>query len=235
MSDQATDLTVLSVLKAGHWFSGLDDTLLKELAQLSHIKTYASQEIIFSRGQLGAELYGIISGSVRVMTESVEGRELALNTMHPGDIGGEIAALDGGERTASWVAIEPTTVFVIARTRLHDLMMRKPSLALHMINVLCQRVRNTSQQVEDAAFLSVPERLAQQLAAMVAACGSAIPCRVDISQRELAAFLSASRQVVNGTLQDWQRQELIAVGRGYVEVLDLEGMLDAAEHTESNA
>lgn len=228
MSQQATDLTVLSVLKAGHWFSGLDESLLRELAQLSRIRNFASNETIFSRGQPGEDLYGIISGKVRVLTESAEGRELALNTMLAGDIGGEIAALDGGERTASWVAVEPTTAFVISRGSLQTLMLKRPSLAVHMISVLCQRLRNTSRQVEDAAFLSLPERLARQMVTMAEVSNRPLPCRIDISQRELAAFMSASRQVVNGCLQDWQRQELIEVGRGYVVVKDIDGLLAAA-------
>ena len=86
--------------------------------------------------------------------------------MVAGKIGGEIAALDGGVRTATWIAVEPTTVFAIARTDLLELMAQRPEFTHHMVEVFCQRVRNTSQQVEDAAFLSVPERLARQILSM---------------------------------------------------------------------
>jgi CRP/FNR family cyclic AMP-dependent transcriptional regulator len=148
--------------------------------------------------------------------------------MVAGKIGGEIAALDGGLRTATWIAIESTTVFAIARTNLLELMTKRPEFAHHMVEVLCQRVRTTSQQVEDAAFLAVPERLARQILSMVSASEQSLPCRIQISQRELAAFLNASRQVVNGYLQEWQRLGFIKVGRGYVEVQNTVGMLEHA-------
>jgi len=74
----------------------------------------------------------------------------------------------------------------------------------------------------------VPERLARQILSMVSASEQSLPCRIQISQRELAAFLNASRQVVNGYLQEWQRLGFIKVGRGYVEVQNTVGMLEHA-------
>ena len=105
--------------------------------------------------------------------------------------------------------------------------MRRPAIALHMIDVLCERVRGTSQQVEDAAFLSLPQRLASQLKVMVEDADAERP-RINISQRELATFLNGSRQVVNACLQEWQKLGFIEVGRGYVEVRDLGGVLEHA-------
>lgn len=195
------------------------------------IRNFSEGEMLFQRGDPGNFLYGIITGSIRVTTQSKDGNELSLNTMVAGKIGGEIAAFDGGVRTATWISVEPTTVFAIARTDLLELMAQRPEFAHHMVEVLCQRVLNTSQQVEDAAFLSVPERLARQILSMVDTSEQNLPCRIQISQRELAAFLNASRQVVTGCLQEWQRLEFIKVGRGYVEVRNTVGMLERAAQT----
>ena len=228
MNSNSHKLSALSILKGGSWFKNLDATLQQELADLSVIRHFQPGETIFIRGEPGDCIYGIIAGAVRVTTQSLDGRELSLNTMLPGDIGGEIAALDGGVRTATGTALEATTVFVISRHHMRELMVRQPAFALHMIDVLCARVRNTSQQVEDAAFLSLPERLARQLGVMVEVAGHTTPCRIKISQRELASFLNASRQVVNGLLQEWQRLGLISVGRGFVEVGDLPALIEHA-------
>ncbi len=225
------NLSALTVLKGGHWFKNLDSDLQRELADISVLRQYKAGEAVFVRNEPGDYIYGIMAGSIRVTTESIDGRELALNTMGPGAIGGEIAALDGGRRTATGTATEATTVFVIARNALRDLMMKRPAIALHMIDVLCERVRGTSQQVEDAAFLSLPQRLASQLKVMVEDADDQPP-RIHISQRELATFLNGSRQVVNACLQEWQKLGFIEVGRGYVEVHNLEGLLEHAAGSE---
>ncbi len=224
--------TAMTVLKSGLWFKGLPEPLLKEVASLSVVRNYDAGQVIFERGEPGNYIYGIIAGTVRISIQSEDGRDLALNTMGAGDIGGEIAVLDGGRRTATGTARTSTTVFVIGREDLRALMLERPELALHMIEVLCERVRRTSQQVENAAFLSLPQRLARQLEAMVrdAACNgdeTVSGTRLEISQSEMASFLNGSRQGVNMCLQDWQRAGWVAVGRGYVVVLDLDAILDA--------
>lgn len=216
--------TVFSILRTGSWFRGLDDDLLRELADVSVFRTIKRGEVLFARNEPGNNIYGLVSGRVLITTESEDGREFALNNMGPGDISGEIAALDGGLRTATGTATEDTQVFVITRENLHALMLRRPEIALHMIEVLCERVRRVSRIVEETAFLSVPERLASQLAHMVASIGTSPPCRIQISQRELAAFLNTTRQSVNVTLKRWQSKGYLEIGRGYVEVIDLDGI-----------
>lgn len=226
MHDQTSTekVAALTVLRSGHWFRGLSDDLLRRIAQLSVTRVYARGEIIFHRDDPGDYLYGIIAGSVRIFTQSSDGQELALNTHPAGDIGGEIAALDGGVRTASARALDDTTLFMVHRDALRALMLDEPQIALHLIDMLCERVRWTSHQVESAAFLSLAERLADQLQVMVEAGGGQLPTTLRISQSELASFLNVSRQAVNGCLQDWQRAGCVQLGRGSIEVLDLAGL-----------
>ncbi|MEM9620848.1 MAG: Crp/Fnr family transcriptional regulator [Pseudomonadota bacterium] len=216
---------VLTVLQNSPIFSALPDSLLREIAALSTTRTYQQGELVFQRHDPGDYLYGVISGSLRISVSSPDGRELALSTTGPGEIGGEISVLDGGTRTTSGRALETTLVFTVPRQPFAGLMLRQPSIALHMIQLLCARVRQTSQQVEDAAFLSLPQRLAGQLHNLVQALEQPLPCTVKISQSELASFLNVSRQVVNGCLQEWQRLGFIQLGRGHVKVSDLNGLL----------
>ena len=215
---------VLTVLKNSRNFRGLENKLLVELAVLCITHEYKAGELIFQRDDPGDYLYGVISGSLRMQVHSNDGRELALSTTQPGEIGGEIAALDGGTRTATAQALEPTTLFIVPGEEFRKLMARSPDLTQHMIEMLCARVRQTSQQVEDAAFLTVPQKLARQLQILVSASGNRLPCHLKISQTELATFLNASRQMVNGCLQAWQKLGYVKLGRGSLEVLDVLGL-----------
>ncbi len=226
MGDQSViNLATVTVLKNSEWFSDMSDELLREIAALSSQRKYQAGELVFARDTPGDYLYGVIAGSIRVTTMARDGRELALNTMHAGDVIGEIAVLDGGVRTASGHALEPTTVFLVPREQFSALMLRQPSIALHMIRLLCERVRRTSRQVEEASFLSLKERLARQLSKLVEDQGGELPCTIKISQSELASFLNASRQAVNGCLQEWAKLDLISIRRGSVTVHDLARIL----------
>ena len=215
----------LTVLKNSTWFHGIRLSLLREITALSMQRRYGSGETVFSRDEPGDHLFGVISGTIRVTTQSADGRELALNTMKAGDLIGEISVLDGGTRTASGHTLEPTVVFVIPRAQFTALMLRQPNIALHMIELLCERVRHASLQVEEAAFLSVSERLGRLLEKLVNEAGTEHPppatCTIKMSQSELASFLNASRQSVNGCLQVWQKQGFVSLGRGRIEIHQL--------------
>lgn len=230
MTDSSTpNLATLTVLNNSNWFRGVAPTLLREIAALTVQRRYSAGETVFHRDQPGDYLYGVIAGSIRVTTQAADGRQLALRTMLAGDLIGEIAVLDGGKRTASGHALEETLVFMVPREQFTALMMRRPTIALHMIEVLCARVRQTSQQVEDAAFLTLSQRLARLLEKFVAETGGRAPCTITTSQSELGSFLNASRQAVNGALQKWQKAGFITLGRGRIEVHDLAGVLAADE------
>ena len=221
-------IAALTVLKNGAWFGTLPDALLRKIAALSVQRKYDTDELVYQRDEPGDYLHGVIAGSIRVATASKDGRELALNTMRAGDIIGEIAVLDGGVRTASSYALEPTTTFLIHREDFRALMSQEPSIADHMIRLLCERVRFTSAQVEEAAFLSLPQRLARRLQKFVEDTDIGLPCTVKISQSELASFINASRQAVNGILQDWAKKGFVQLNRGSIIVVDLDGISGAA-------
>ena len=224
MTERA-NAAAFTALKNSAWFKGLNDELLSDVAALSVTRTYQAGETLFQRNEPGDYLYGVISGQVRISTQSAEGRELALNTLGPGDIGGEIAVLDGGARTATGRALTKTTVFVVPREGLTQLMMRQPRLAVYLVRVLCERVRHTSAQIESAAFLTLPQRVALHLNGLVQESNEELPCRVKVSQAEMAMFLNVSRQVTNKCLQKMQADGFVTLGRGNILVHDLDTLL----------
>ena len=99
---------------------------------------------IFSKGDKGDCLYGILSGRVRIYSNSAEGAEIMLNVLEPGDLFGEIALLDGSTRTASAAAMEQADLLRIHRAHFLPYVKANPDLILAMLTLLCQRLRWTS-------------------------------------------------------------------------------------------
>ena len=87
---------------------------------------------------------------------------------------------------------------------------------MHLIELLCRRVRWTSEQMEDSSLLAAPARLAKRLVSLARSHGRATPAGAELkmSQEELAQFLGLSRQIVNKHLQTWKRKEWITLARG---------------------
>jgi CRP-like cAMP-binding protein len=219
-------LTARAVLKANLLLGSLPEPAIDKLAALAIRRSCARGTRIFSRGDPGDALFGLISGQVRISASTAGGQEVFLNILESGDSFGEIAALDGQPRTASADALTATELFMIRRADLLALIGKEPQLATQLLQLLCKRLRWTSDLVEEAAFLSVPARLARRLLNLAGEHGStADGCMaLRISQAELAGFLCVSRQIVNQHLQQWRKQGWIELSRGRVLIRDPEGL-----------
>jgi CRP/FNR family transcriptional regulator, cyclic AMP receptor protein len=215
-------LSVQTILERNRLFRGLSPATIQQIAALAIRRPYEQDAIVFSQGDPGDSLYGVVTGKVRISASTREGKEMFLNIMEPGDTFGEIALLDGNPRTASATTTATCELMIIPRAQFLALLQREPALAIHLLQLLCQRIRWTSGQAEDSALLSVPNRLARRLLSLAKLHGQRAPGGVQliISQEEMGRFLGISRQAVNQYLQEWRAKGWVEVGRGKVTVLD---------------
>jgi CRP-like cAMP-binding protein len=219
-------LTARAVLKANLLLGSLPEAAIDKLAALAIRRSYRRGTQIFAQGEPGDALLGLISGQVRISASTAGGQEVFLNILESGDSFGEIAALDGHPRTASADALSDTELFVIRRVDLLALIEKEPQLATQLLQLLCKRLRWTSDLIEEAAFLSVPVRLARRLMKLSEEHGKTADGLVTlhISQADLAGFMSVSRQIVNQHLQQWRKQGWIDLARGRVVIRDPDGL-----------
>jgi CRP/FNR family cyclic AMP-dependent transcriptional regulator len=215
-------LSVQTIFERNRLFRGLSAATIQQIAALAIRRPYEQDAIVFSQGDPGDSLYGVVTGKVRISASTREGKEMFLNIMEPGDTFGEIALLDGNPRTATATTTATGELMIIPRAQFLALLQREPTLAIHLLQLLCQRIRWTSGQAEDSALLTVPNRLARRLLSLAKLHGQPSPKGVQliISQEEMGRFLGISRQAVNQYLQEWRAKGWVDVGRGKVTVLD---------------
>jgi CRP/FNR family cyclic AMP-dependent transcriptional regulator len=215
-------LSVQTLVERNRLFRGLSAATLQQICGLAVRRVYEDGAIVFSQGDPGDALYGVVTGRVRISASTREGKEMFLNIMEPGDTFGEIALLDGNPRTATATATAACELMIIPRAQFLALLQREPTLAIHLLQLLCQRIRWTSGWVEDSALLTVPTRLVRRLLSLARMHGHAAQKGVQlmISQEELGRFLGLSRQAVNQYLQEWRSKGWVDVGRGKITILD---------------
>ena len=197
---------------------------LDRLAAFATSRAYQANQSVFLKGDPAAGMMAVVSGRVRIVTYSADGKEVVLNVINPGEVFGEIALIDGGERTADAVAMVATELVVLERRDFLPYLERNPELCIKLLVMMCQRVRATSEQIEDFSFLDLKARLAKRLVALADSHGEAGPVGITIgmrlSQRELGAMMGTSREAVNKQLRAWQEEGLIALKRGSITVIE---------------
>ena len=204
-----------SLLRSHPFFKDLGSDIVDRLAPRVITTKVKKGAVIFRKGDIGSKLFAVRSGAVRISTPSDEGKDAIFTLVVPGELFGEIAFLDGGQRTADAVAIGNCELLVIERRDFIPLLRDNPEIAIRLIKVLCGRLRRTSEQVEDIVFLGLPNRLAKALLHLYQPSEEAAPSnKIHVTQREISQMIGVSRESANKQLQDWQRRIWLKLERG---------------------
>ena len=212
------------ILASHALFRGLDKAIIARLASRAITQKTKAGTTLFRKGDTGSRLYAVCAGTVKITTPSEKGKDAILNSIGAGQIFGEIAALDGGPRTADAVTLEDCEFMIIERRDILDLMREQPDVAHKFIEVLCGRIRRTSEQVEDIVFLGLPARLAKTLLQISNGTGTSIRT----TQQELSQIIGTSRESTNKQLRDWEKRGYIKLGRGTVSIVSADALRQVA-------
>ena len=138
---------------------------------------------------------------------------------------GEIAVLDGQPRSADAVAMEDTELLVLERGRLMPFLTANPEIPTRLIAVLCQRLRQTSEALEDALLRDAPSRVARGLLRLSKTFGKpeagGVKLDIKLSQQQIGNLIGISRESTNKYIVDWTRARTISVNNGFITILDL--------------
>ena len=215
------------ILKMNPMFADLGTDELQRISGLCHTRQLGAGEVLFQKGDPPDALFGVRRGQIRIETGGSDGSRLTLNFMGPGDLFGEVAALDGQSRTADATAGEPTDLFVLRREDFLAHLEREPRVAIELIQLLCRRISWMSARMEESVLQPLPVRLARRLCALASDFGA----EVHISQQQLGVFVGAARESVNRQLQLWRKDGILDLQRGRILLLNM-GRLTAVARNE---
>jgi CRP-like cAMP-binding protein len=213
-------------------FDGLSTGEVSALLQLTTRKKLRARQVLCRRGDPGGQLHGVLSGRLRVVSESEDGREAILNLIDPGDVIGEISLFDAQPRSATVEALEPTELLTLHRRDLLPFLHRNPKVTLKLAAVLARRVRALSEVAQDALLLSISGRLAKKLLSLSRSYGVETPTgrKIDLKlpQHELGELVGATRESVNKTLRAWVDSGALIVERGFITIVKPEELEKSA-------
>ena len=208
-----------AVLAAHPFFRGVRPTIVDSVVSHAVIRKVKTGAVLFRKGDPGTTLYVVLSGAVRISAPSRQGQDAIFNLIPSGEIFGEIALLDGGARTADAVIIEDSNLMLIERRDFVPLVRDNPELAMKLVEIVCARLRKTTEQVEDLMFHGLPTRLAKTLLQLSKRTASGADAKLRLTQRDLGQAVGVSRESVNKLLRDWQRRKWLKLERGALVIL----------------
>ena len=196
-------------------FRGLKPKERSDLVARARMRNFRAGDTIFLMGASGDSMMAVLDGNVRISVPSPEGKEIVLAIIQPGEVFGEIAVLDGKERTAEATAMTDCTLAVLERRDVMAFLDSNPTGWPRLVDLLCARLRHSDRQIAEMAFLQLPVRLAKALLRMAdmaaGLAGARAGARIRLTQRELGNIVGMTRESVNKCLREWQRKGIIRV------------------------
>lgn len=206
MNPQATaELSVKIPLLAG-----LDQALLDEVVKQMQVRRFTKREAVIHKGDKGEELFFLLEGRLLVVDVSAEGRQTGLNFLVPGDFFGELAAIDELPRSATILAVVPSTVAVLPRLAARKLIFENPIVAERMLRHIALRLRASTDY---RALLGIPNAFQRvfSLMEMLAKpdAGKLITIENMPTHDQIALMSNTSRETVTRALQTLHDQNVI--------------------------
>ncbi|MFE7954113.1 MULTISPECIES: Crp/Fnr family transcriptional regulator [unclassified Streptomyces] len=207
----------------------------QELLTLGAPKRVEAGEVLLSEGAHDRHMLLLLSGFAKVTARVENGETSLLAVRVGGDTVGEMAAMDGSPRSATVTACGPMTARVVQPGPLHDLLMRRPEVAVALTRIVADRLRWANRRRLDFRGYPAKVRLARLLVELATAYGRpagdglVVGCR--LSQPELAALTGAAETTVHKGLRELRREGLLETGYRTTTIRDLPRLEQVADLT----
>jgi CRP/FNR family transcriptional regulator, cyclic AMP receptor protein len=209
-----------AVLARTELFGGIDEVTQRRIAGHVAERVVDRGQCVFVQDEPGDRMYVLAEGVVKLFVSSRDGAMVELVRHRPPATFGEVALLDGGPRSASAEAVERSTLLVVTRAELVDLLRAEDQVAEALLRTLGTIVRRTTRQVSDLAFLDLQGRVARQLLVLAGDGNRAAAQTRQVTQAELASMVNGARQTVNQALRSLESHGYIRADGRRIEILD---------------
>jgi CRP-like cAMP-binding protein len=204
-------------------FSQLSPGDLDRISRVAVPRSFPAGVRVFHEGDRSDACYLVRSGDLRVTREHSDGRAIALATLGPGDLFGELAMLDGEARSASVETLSDVELLALPAADMRRLLAERPEISVKLIAALTRRLRETNERVARQSFQTVPSRVAGVLTQLIAEEATAEGRQgvtIRMTQADLAQLAGTSRESVSRFLATLERAGVVRVGRGRVTVIE---------------
>ena len=212
------------------WFSDAPDALLDRITAATTCREFPANSYLWAQGETNTDLFGLVSGRVRMYVASSSGQEFALVDREPGAWLGEACLIDDQARIIGGRAITPTVAVVIPRKELSRFGEEWPLLYRNLFRYNVETSRGLYILLSGVLFYPLRARVAGRLLELAREHGKKITegllLEIKVSQNDFARLAMGSRQRVNQVFREWDKSGLVVTRGDHLLITNL-GELEA--------
>jgi CRP/FNR family cyclic AMP-dependent transcriptional regulator len=208
------------------FFDRLEDDERRALLELGVQRTLPAGVALCHQRQVAQRTFVILSGRVKVAAVTEDGREAVLAVRGPGELIGELAALDGQPYSATVVSLEPVDVLVVPAAGFASFVSAHAGIARVLLDMLAERLREADHKLAEFVRFDTLGRVTARILQLVERYGESgasgdIEIDLPLTQEELAGWTGASREAVGKALATLRDCGWIETGRKRLVVHDV--------------
>jgi CRP-like cAMP-binding protein len=210
------------ILRKIYLFSGLEDKDLEVLARLAVSRSFPRDTPIFWEGKEALGFYILLSGQVKLVKSSLDGKEYILRLVVPKETFGEAAVLAEGPYPVSAITLEDSQTLYFPKKDFLNLLTDSPRLARNMMATMSHLLYHLTRQLEDLSLKEVSARLAQYLLQRCRENHGQVAARLSfdlpVTKTHLAAYLGTISETLSRTLARFKALGVIHVDKSRITI-----------------
>lgn len=207
-------------------FSDLNEESLTRVANSGVLQSFKKDSVILSEEEAGNALFVIASGKVKIVRSDSDDKEVILAILNESDFFGEMALLDGFNRSANVIAMQDSKLFIIQRNEFLDLLRKFPDVSIALLQELSTRLRASSMKIKALSLKDAEGKVATVLLQLADDIGKIKQGVVEIEklpfQHELANMAGTSRETISRTLHSFAKKGLVELDGSKLRIIDYE-------------
>lgn len=218
-------------IKSSSLFCDLDEAGIAEIDRISHVKKYNAGSTLFTEEEPADFLFLLVDGSVQLVKSSSSGKEQVIRTVLPGETFAEAAVFSGTTYPATAVFASASSVLSISKSRLLDLIKKRPDISLKMMGAMAKLLRHLNSMLSMVSLDSVETRLIRFLLKRSADSGS-LRFDLGMKKQDLAKNLGTISETLSRNLGKLKKKKLIKVDGQQITIIDIKKLNRLLENPE---
>ena len=224
----------LYILSQLPFFKSLSKEQIYEINKKFVDKGYQSGDLIYSEGDVGERLFVMADGSVKLIQNSQQGKEVFLDVLTSGDFfGGLFPSSDDTYRESAY-AQTPVCAISIENSEFRKILQEIPQVALSVMDIVNERLRASQEFIRLISTATADQRVAYTLIKLSEKLGEksdvGLLIQLPLSREDIANMTALTSETVSRIMSKFQKQSLIKTGRQWVAITNMEGLKDISSH-----
>jgi CRP/FNR family transcriptional regulator, cyclic AMP receptor protein len=206
--------------------------VMNELRSRGRIRSYSRGSVLFHEAQASDHIAIMLSGAVKVTVCDDHGRQSLLAIRGPGELIGELGAMDGRPRSGTVTALGPVEALVVPASVFRTIMAAEPSAKAVLMDIISSRLRDSDQKRAEFGTRDAGARVAARLVELADRFGErdegSVRVNLPITQDEIAHWTGCSREAVAKALQAMRELRWLETARRSILILAEAALRDRA-------